>query len=168
MGLSTVMMWRASLWLISWSSAASVDVLPEPVELLERGLEGGQQADGEAHAACAAQDVDAAPLPRQRQRAVMGAALDELGPAGLANDFLGHGGERFGGDGLAREPELPADPQRHGHSTLEMDVARALLPGQPDDRFEPHVVRGSRKRVDVSRPPAGLRDGLSTCRRISA
>lgn len=84
-------------------------------------------------------------VAHERPGAVGGTRLDggrELEEEPLAHEAL-HGGaaELWGRYCVTHEPQGSAYPQSQGHPALEVDVARSLLTGEPDESFESHVCR---------------------------
>src|SRR5215211_6046935 len=108
------------------------------VQPLQRRLERREEPDGEPDASRASEHVDPAAHPTDCSREIMGAALEELGPLFVADHLAGQGGERGGRHRIAGDVEIAPDAQRGWHATLQMDVARTSLAGEPDDVVEDH------------------------------
>ena len=133
MGCSRVRMWRASERLSSWTRAATVLDLPEQVgpatstrpclrwaraarsgvqvEAVQGGLEGREQANGEADAPGAVQNIEAAAHAPEVAGEVGAAPVLQLGPQGAGQQAAGLLEEDPGGHGLAEGAELTA----HAH-----------------------------------------------------
>ena len=165
-GLSSVMMLRARVALISSSSAASVVDFPEPVgpEMMIRPLAGSmslrkslcklqlrrslmlgassrmaspQPADG-------LEEIRAQPDAAHRFREIGGAALDEIRPALGAQKLARHLHERGAGNDAAHRLQIAADPRDDRGIRLEVQIAGAQRIGLFDPLFELHnVPRGA-------------------------
>jgi hypothetical protein len=138
-------------------SAASVDDFPDPVGPLtmtrpwvlfamdlrsgwplDRGVEGGQKADGQADAACCAERVDAAAHALDRPGQICGAALHERVPGLSIQEFLRDREERVARDRLAIRVQLASDPEGRRQPGFEVKVAGAVAPSALDERGESH------------------------------
>ena|SRR5947207_2478612 len=97
------------------------------IELIDGGLEGGQEANGEANAARGVQDIypaaDALDCPREVKRA----ALNKMGPLLIANEVTSDFQKGLGGNWLAQHPEGAAHAQSGGQPRFEVQVAGALV-----------------------------------------
>ena len=90
------------------------------VELLDRGLEGGQQPDGKAHTAGGVQDVDAATSAVDGAGKIRRTPFDEQRPLVLAEHSLGHVGQQLPGNRLPDRSQISAHAQRRGQPRLQV------------------------------------------------
>src|SRR5207248_10817369 len=108
------------------------------VELFDGGLEGREQANGEANPARGVQDVDAAAHALNRFGQIARAALDETRPLVGRDERARHFQNGLGGNRLAYNAQSAANAHGRREAWFEMQVAGALFLGAGDQRCEIH------------------------------
>src|SRR5262249_40521485 len=108
------------------------------IERFNGGLKGRKQADGEADAARALQNVDATANAGNGAGKVRGTAFEKLRPL-LAENFVREAGENLRCDGFAGGVQGAANAERGGEAGFEVQIAGTLLFGAGNQGFEGHT-----------------------------
>ena len=109
------------------------------VELLDRGLEGGQQSNGETDTPGGLEEVDAAAHAVNGLGKVKRAPFQEARPLFFADKRAGALNEQLRRQRLATCAQGAANAQRQRQSCFQVQVAGPIALGQADQSFQIHV-----------------------------